>query len=104
MLRAKHLAGVTSVGGWACREVRNGSFRKLGGTLFGGSYNKDPTIYGTIFGSPIFGNSQIRVLSFRAWPCRRNARALEDTLGLPRVHGQNPALPILRNIPIIPIV
>ena len=27
-----------------------------GGTLFGGPYNKDPTI----FGSPILGNSHIR--------------------------------------------
>ena len=24
------------------------------------AYNKDPTIWGTIFGSPIFGNSQIK--------------------------------------------
>ena len=27
--------------------------------LLGGSYNKDPTVQGTIFGSPIFGNPQI---------------------------------------------
>ena len=27
------------------------------GTLFWGPYNKDPTIQGTISGSPIFGNS-----------------------------------------------
>ena len=27
------------------------------GTLFGGPYNKDPTISGTILGPPIFGNS-----------------------------------------------
>ena len=33
------------------------------GTLFGGPYNKDPTIYGTILGSPIFGNSHIKVHS-----------------------------------------
>ena len=26
------------------------------GTLFWGSYNKDPTISGAILGSPIFGN------------------------------------------------
>ena len=26
------------------------------GTLFGGPYNKDPTIEGTILGSPIIGN------------------------------------------------
>ena len=35
----------------------NGSFRKLGGTLLWGPYNKDP---GTMLGSPIFGNSQIQ--------------------------------------------
>ena len=29
------------------------------GTLFWGPYNKDPTISGTILGSPIFGNSHI---------------------------------------------
>ena len=29
------------------------------GTLFWGPYNKDPTIWGTILGSPIFGNPQI---------------------------------------------
>ena len=28
------------------------SFRKLGGTLFWGPYNKDPTISGTLLGSP----------------------------------------------------
>ena len=33
-----------------------GSFRKEGGTSFWGPYNKDPTIWGTILGSPIFGN------------------------------------------------
>ena len=35
-------------------------FPQSRGTLFGGDpYNKDPTVWGTIFGSPIFGNSQI---------------------------------------------
>ena len=29
------------------------------GSLFGGPYNKDPTIYGSIFGPPIFGNSHM---------------------------------------------
>ena len=29
------------------------------GTLFGGPYNKDPTMWGTILGSPIFGNPHI---------------------------------------------
>ena len=28
-------------------------------TLFGGPYNKDPTIWGAILGPPIFGNSHI---------------------------------------------
>ena len=36
-------------------------FPKTRGTLFGGPYSKDPTISGTILGSPIFGNSQIGV-------------------------------------------
>ena len=33
-----------------------GTFRKLGYPIFGGPCNKDPTIWGTILGSPIFGN------------------------------------------------
>ena len=32
-------------------------FPKIWGTLFWGPYNKDPTIQGTMLGSPIFGNS-----------------------------------------------
>ena len=35
--------------------TRNWEFPKIRGTLFGGPYNKDPTISG----SPIFGNSQL---------------------------------------------
>ena len=35
-----------------------------GGTLFGGPYNKDPTIWGPTFASPIFGNSHIITLQF----------------------------------------
>ena len=31
------------------------------GTLFWGPYNKDPTILSIILGSPIFGNSHIRI-------------------------------------------
>ena len=39
-------------------------FPKIRGTLyFGGPYNKDPTIEGTIVGSPIFGKSHIRLLT-----------------------------------------
>ena len=30
-------------------------FAKIRGTLFRGPYHKDPTIQGTILGSPIFG-------------------------------------------------
>ena len=32
-------------------------FPKIWGTLFWGPYNRDPTIWGTILGFPIFGNS-----------------------------------------------
>ena len=32
---------------------------EIQGTLFWGPYNRGPTIYGTILGSPIFGNSQV---------------------------------------------
>ena len=34
------------------------------GTLFWSPYNKDPTIWGTISGSPIFGNSHKASLYF----------------------------------------
>ena len=34
-------------------------FPKIRGTLFWGPYNKDPSILGTILGTPIFGNSHI---------------------------------------------
>ena len=34
-------------------------------SLFGGPYITDPTIWGTILGSPIFGNSHIGGLGFR---------------------------------------
>ena len=34
---------------------------KTGGTLLWGPYNKDPTISGTILGSPIFGNRHIAI-------------------------------------------
>ena len=34
------------------------------GTLFGAPYNKDPTIDGTILGSPIFGNPHIVLKPF----------------------------------------
>ena len=41
---------------WEFPKIRGTLF---GGTLFGGPYNKDPTIQGTILGSPIIGNSQL---------------------------------------------
>ena len=34
-------------------------FPRIRGTLFWGPYNKDPTIQGTILGSPFFGNPHI---------------------------------------------
>ena len=42
-------------------------FPKIRDTLFWGPYNKDPTVYGTILGSPIFGNSHI----LQVWDCIR---------------------------------
>ena len=44
-----------------CRAILGG-FRKVGGTLFWGPYNKDPTTLlhlGTMLGSPILGNSHL---------------------------------------------
>ena len=35
------------------------------GTLFWGPYSKDPTIWGSIFGSPIFGNSRMIITRSR---------------------------------------
>ena len=43
-------------------------FPKIRGTLSWGPYNKDPTIKGTVSGSPIFGNPQMCVLLLKA-PC-----------------------------------
>ena len=43
--------------------VADGSFRKLGGTLSWGVFTKDPTIWGTTLGSPIFGNPHKGVLA-----------------------------------------
>ena len=37
------------------------------GSLFWGPYNKDPSILGTISGSPIFGNSHIVECAFLQW-------------------------------------
>ena len=53
-------------------QVENCEFPKIRGT-----YNKDPTISGTIFGSPIFENSQLtRSLS-------RSSRSLLFLLRVP---------------------
>ena len=35
-------------------DAQDGSFRKVGGTLFWGPYSKDPIILGAILGSPNF--------------------------------------------------
>ena len=44
-----------------------GEFPKIEGTLFWGPYNKDPTISGTILGSPIFGNSHTLLSCGSSW-------------------------------------
>ena len=44
--------------GSKCLEI-TWEFPKIRGTLFWGPYNRDPTISGTVLGSPIFGNSHI---------------------------------------------
>ena len=44
-----------------------GEFPKIRGTLFWGPYNKDPTIWGTILGPPIFGNSHRGVYREVMW-------------------------------------
>ena len=38
-------------------------FVKIGGAMFRGPYTKDPTISGTILGSPIFGNLHLMTVS-----------------------------------------
>ena len=43
-------------------------------TLFWGLYNKDPTIYGTILGSPIFGNPSFRDCDIRTRGVHENER------------------------------
>ena len=39
-------------------HTKKGVSENTGSTLFWGPYNKDPTIKGTVVGSPMFGNSQ----------------------------------------------
>ena len=48
------------------------------GYLFWGPYNKDPTISGTLLGSPVFGNPHIGgcTVEKNARRCRRNASLL----------------------------
>ena len=42
-----------------CMYVCMWEFPNIRGYLIWGPYNKDPTIQGTILGSPIFGNSHV---------------------------------------------
>ena len=55
-----------------CLQSSIREFPKIRGTLFGGPYNKGPTIWGAILGSHIFENSQrvlqvvIMVIIYRA--------------------------------------
>ena len=52
------------VGVWDFKRLGLGfiwEFPTIRGTVFWGPYNKDPTIQGTILGSPIFGNSHLAV-------------------------------------------
>ena len=44
---------------WPAVDLLIWEFPIIRGTLFWGPYNKDTTIWGTILGSPIFGNSHI---------------------------------------------
>ena len=52
---------------WECPKIR--------GTLFWGPYNKDPTIEGTIFGSPIFGTPML----FKGCVAKGSPRKLKAT-------------------------
>ena len=44
------------------------------GTVFGGPYNKDSTISGTILGSPIFGNALIPVIKGETPPTHTHSK------------------------------
>ena len=63
--------------GFTCTRLcgRNMGVSENRGTLFWGPYNKDPTIEGTILGSPIVGNSHIYIY---IWP---NAWSVVDMSG-----------------------
>ena len=63
------VAAFSGCNGYMILAIRD--FPKTGGTLFWGPYNKDPTIEGTILGSPIFGNPHIYPPTQRngALPC-----------------------------------
>ena len=45
------------------KALKYEEFPKIRATLFWGPYNEDPTIWGTILGSPIFGSSHMRPFS-----------------------------------------
>ena len=47
------------------------------GTLFWGLYNKDPTIWGTILGSPIFGNSHMLNTVSRGYQQMKDPESLQ---------------------------
>ena len=44
------------------KTYRNGSFRKDGVPYLGGPYKKDPTIWGTVLGSPYFRKAPCGIL------------------------------------------
>ena len=59
-------------------------FPKIMGTLFGGPYNKDPTIWGTILGSPILGNPHATLFHK---PCGRELEELSNLNPETKVSG-----------------
>ena len=60
-----------------------GSFRKLGGTLFCSPKNRDPTIWGTILGFLMCGNSHIHLSYAPAQaPCTAPSAAKLQRVGL----------------------
>ena len=53
------LQAMRRFGVWGLLAVQDVGTSENRGTLFWGPSNKDPTISGTILGSPIFGNSHV---------------------------------------------
>ena len=56
------VSGFVGSGFWVRIPYLSGRFPKLGVPLLGGPYDKDPANWGTISGSPIFGNSHLGLL------------------------------------------